>query len=474
MYYSKSTYAIDGAPQVVNGLYSVGDISEHLKETKQGFLICCDVPITRAGDDLLYAAQEINDPAITAKNGVVTVSRDLEDILSPETMASFEMMPITMGHPKEFVNPGNVKDLIVGNVRNVRQGNAANDDKLIADLVIFDPEAIEAIKSGELREVSCGYDVRYIPDGDGRARQEEIIGNHLALVQAGRCGSECAVIDNAPTQTRGKQSMISKLFRKKVAQGIGKAIDEALMEIEAPAEDELSDQQKLDDIIGRLDEMRGSKKAFREEDADMSEKSKLDDIIGRLDKMRGDKNAFRDESKTERRHLEEDETPLEAEREGLIERVANIEAKLDRLLGMEVAEGEELAAEREEDAASCGTAMDQQAISRAEILAPGIYIDPKMTKQELYTNALQVAYQATDSREIIDSIIAGRDLKTVDVEMVFNAAAIARGAAQSARLNASKAYDGVGLPQANTGSLGMANTTPAMLNEYAKHYYQSK
>lgn len=465
MYYSKSTYAIDGAPQVVNGLYSVGDISEHLKETKQGFLICCDVPITRAGDDLLYAAQEINDPAITAKNGVVTVSRELEDILSPETMASFEMMPITIGHPREFVNPDNVKDLIVGNVRNVRQGKAANDDKLIADLVIFDPVAIEAIKSGELREVSCGYDVRYIPDGVGRARQEEIIGNHLALVQAGRCGSECAVIDNAPTQTRGKQSMISKLFRKKVAQGIGKAIDEALMEIEAPAEDEMTDKEKLDDLVGRISKLEGNGKAFKNED-EMTEKSELDDLIGRVSKLEGSGSAFK---------KEEDETPLEAEREGLGARIAAIEAKLDQLLGMEREEGAEMAAEREEeDAAGCGTAMDQQTISRAEILAPGIYIDPKMTKAELCASALQVAYQSTDSREIIESIIAGRDLKTVDVEMVFNAAAIARGAAQAARLNASKAYDGVTLPQTNTGSLGMANTTPAMLNQYAKQLYQSK
>lgn len=473
MYYSKSTYAIDGAPQVVNGLYSVGDISEHLKETKQGFLICCDVPITRAGDDLLYAAQEINDPAITPKNGVVTVSRDIQDMLTPETIASFEMMPITIGHPKEFVNPDNVKDLIVGNVRNVRQGKAANDDKLIADLVIFDPVAIEAIKSGELREVSCGYDVRYIPDGVGRARQEEIIGNHLALVQAGRCGSECAVIDNAPNHNRGKKSMINKLFRKKVA----KAIDEALMEIEAPAEDEMTDKEKLDDLVGRISKLEGNRKPFKGED-DMTEKSELDDLIGRVAKLEGNKEAFKNETPAQKKYLkEEDEETDLATRIGEIhEMVKHHSQLLAKLMGMEAAEGENLEEQREaeEDAASCGTAMDQQTISRAEILAPGIYIDPKMTKAELCANALQVAYQSTDTREIIESIIAGRDLKTVDVEMVFNAAAVARGAAQAARLNASKAYDGVMLPHNTTGSLGLANTTPAMLNAYAKQYYQSK
>ena len=462
MDYIREQFAIDGAPQIVNGLYATEDISAHLKESKQGFLICCDVPITRAATDLMYAASEITDPNIVAENGVVKVRRELKDIMAPETIASFEMMPITLEHPDEFVTPDTVKEVIVGNVRNVRQGEGKHSDKVVSDLYIFDPDAIEAIKSGQLREVSIGYDVVYIAEGAGRARQENIIGNHLALVRAGRCGSECAVIDSAPNKLTGKMSMIKGL-KSKVAKVFNKARDEALMEIEAPAEDEMTEQEKMDDIVGRLAKLEGNKKAFREED-EMPERNKLDDIIGRLAKLEGGKEAFKNESPKQRKELEEDETPLEAARMSWEDRITGIEEKVARLLRLEEAEGNELEVEREEDASQC---MDHEVVARAEILAPGIYLDPKMSKKDICKTAVHAAYQTMDGRTVIDSILAGAAFDSVSPEILFNAASDVRGAQRSQFINQYPARDGLSAPK-----VPLDQMSPALMNLQAKEFYK--
>lgn len=73
---------------------------------------------------------------------------------------------------------------------------------LKAPLTIWDNAAITGIESGEQRQLSCGYS--YKPDmtpgvvnGERFAgRMTEIAGNHVALVQTGRVGPECAVGDS--------------------------------------------------------------------------------------------------------------------------------------------------------------------------------------------------------------------------------------------------------------------------------------
>ncbi len=78
------------------------------------------------------------------------------------------------------------------------------DDILLADLLITDKAAIESVRAG-LREVSCGYDADYEQIEPGRGRQRNIIGNHVALVEKGRCGSRCAIGDkDMPTQAKKK------------------------------------------------------------------------------------------------------------------------------------------------------------------------------------------------------------------------------------------------------------------------------
>jgi len=61
-----------------------------------GSLLCKDVPIARTGTQV-YLPEEIDlEPDAS---GTVTVWRTEDEVFSPETMASFEGVAVTLGHP---------------------------------------------------------------------------------------------------------------------------------------------------------------------------------------------------------------------------------------------------------------------------------------------------------------------------------------------------------------------------------------
>jgi hypothetical protein len=68
-------------------------ISENMSETPEGYLLCVGVPIGRLGE-LEYAEGET---PLETKDGRVTVTRDEAELFSPETIASFEGKPVTIG-----------------------------------------------------------------------------------------------------------------------------------------------------------------------------------------------------------------------------------------------------------------------------------------------------------------------------------------------------------------------------------------
>ncbi|WP_312637021.1 DUF2213 domain-containing protein [Oscillibacter sp.] len=166
-------------------------ISPHMIDTPEGFLICKDVPISRTGE-MQYAARELQldgDP-----ERLVTVVRDEADVFSPAAMASFEGKPITDGHPPDNLTPESVAGYAKGHVQNVRRSGS----QTIADLHVTDPNLISDVKNGLKREISCGYTARYELAGDGRYKQTNIQGNHVAVVPQGRAGHEVAIKDAAP------------------------------------------------------------------------------------------------------------------------------------------------------------------------------------------------------------------------------------------------------------------------------------
>ena len=106
--------------------YYGSQISPHLVDTPEGFLICKDVPIARTGEQE-YLARELmldGDP-----ERPVTVQRRPEDVFAPAALASFEGKPVTDGHPPESVGAENYAAYAKGHVQNVRrQGDYVTAD----------------------------------------------------------------------------------------------------------------------------------------------------------------------------------------------------------------------------------------------------------------------------------------------------------------------------------------------------------
>lgn len=259
-------------------------LSARQRMTPEGFLLCEAVPIARTGT-LLYDESEI--PVEGGPGGLVTIERNADEVFRAETMASFEGKPVTLAHPDEFVTPANWRQLSVGIVQNVRRGTDVEQDLMLADLLITDAEAIELVRrdndpnSERLRQVSCGYDADYEQLAPGRGRQTTIVGNHVALVERGRCGPRCAIGDSDTMSKTKKRSFADRLraaFMSKDAE----AAEELAKEAETADEEESEEEKesgKTGDAASKLilKELRALSARVGDMEAKLEEKTEDDD-----------------------------------------------------------------------------------------------------------------------------------------------------------------------------------------------------
>ncbi|WP_103110739.1 DUF2213 domain-containing protein [Brevibacillus reuszeri] len=174
-----------------------------MTETPEGFLICHNVPIARTGW-YEYLGKEIG--AEDKHDELVKVYRSPEEVFSPAAIASFEGKVLTDEHPNEPVTPINALRYTKGVIQNVRRGSGADDDLLLADLVVYEHNLIKEIQEGK-REVSCGYDCVYEAMEDGTYHQRQICGNHVAVVHSGRAGDRVAIQDSKSQNPKGDTGM---------------------------------------------------------------------------------------------------------------------------------------------------------------------------------------------------------------------------------------------------------------------------
>lgn len=209
-------------------------LSEHIAETREGFLVCSDVPIARTGV-MEYMPDLV--PVEAADDGSdVRIERTEGDVFADTAMASFEGKPVTINHPAEDVTPDNWKELAKGHAQNIRRGAGEASDLLLADLVITDKSAIALVRGG-LREISCGYDADYEQIAPGHGRQSNIKGNHIALVPRGRCGPRCRINDEREDEMPDKKKSLAQKVKDFFSDpDVKKVLDEA--ESGQPAEPE--------------------------------------------------------------------------------------------------------------------------------------------------------------------------------------------------------------------------------------------
>ena len=230
--------------------YTTSRLSENMEFTPEGYLLCKGVPIARTGA-LEYLPEEVPDELSEGASGpTVLVYRDADELFNEATIASYEGKPVTIDHPDDFVTPRNWRELTVGHSQNVRPGEGKERALLLADLLITDQVGIDLIIPPDLegggtpeepvREVSCGYDADYECVLPGIGRQANIIGNHIALVPHGRCGSRCAIKDKESTM-RKKPNWWDSFWKKPA---VKKAMDEAIAEGKSNDEEQEPDKEE--------------------------------------------------------------------------------------------------------------------------------------------------------------------------------------------------------------------------------------
>lgn len=165
-----------------------------------------------------------------------------------------EHVPLTVANVAEDEE---LKKLIVGAIGSNIIFDAPYLD---ADICVWDATAIAGIETDKVRELSCAY--RYVPvmepgEFDGQpydGRMTEIQGNHLALVEVGRAGSDVVVADAKPfifdKESAMKMTKLGKaLFAALCAVSPVLAADSALPALVGPA---VRKNFKKDEVKGKL------------------------------------------------------------------------------------------------------------------------------------------------------------------------------------------------------------------------------
>ena len=241
-----------------------------------GFLVLPDCVIARSGI-LEYGDVETENGDLIANGEVIPVYRPKSAIES--CVSQFANLPLTLGHPDEQkVDPENAKQVVVGAIGSKpRIEERDGEDYIIADIIVYDKDAIESVQNGEFTELSAGYETSFSGrrgDQDGRhyeAVQFLLIPNHVALVRQGRCGSECKVCDESvvlSTNVKQKEAEMKQKYRYmlQVADGI-----EPVELTEEQAEEMIKDSgnevvEMTEEEAAKLDGCGGKKKDEEEEE----------------------------------------------------------------------------------------------------------------------------------------------------------------------------------------------------------------
>lgn len=274
-----------------------------------------------------------------------------------------EHVPVTVDAPRP--------DLVVGAIGSEI---TFTPPYLDADLCVWDATAIAGIETDKVRELSCAY--RYVPvmepgEFEGQpydGRMTEIQGNHLALVEVGRAGSDVVVADRNPFTFKESVMKMTKL---------GKALFAAL----CAASPALAADSALPALVGTA-----NRKTFKKGDV----KAKLLALDASIDSNQLDAvlDAILD--------VEQDPKPVETPAAAADESPAD---KLRALLAGKV------------DAATMDAACALMAPPAAADVDPDDKGGPGMKKEEVA--AAMDAYGAKLRKELGEAEDARRDVRAV-------------------------------------------------------------
>jgi hypothetical protein len=365
---------------------------------------------------MLYRADEVPEIEPNPNGAMVTLLRDADVLFSPETIASFVGKPVTNDHPSDLVGPETWREVSGGVVLNVRRGEGADSEHLVADLLVTDAGCIADVRAGK-REVSCGYDTEAETVSPGLGRVTKIVGNHVALVDRGRCGPSCAILDEDTAMAeKAKRTVWDRLVTA------FKANDEAAFQEELEAAKGEGEGQHIHVHLNGQPEAEEPKKDEAEpDDWKARMEAAIAAIAEQVAKMQGAERA-----EAEATMKDEDPAPEKEEED-------KSEVK-----------DEKPEEEEEKKPVMDAAALNEQfrdTISRAEILAPGLTL-PKFDAKaprlmvdamcQLRVKALSAAFDNEAMRPHVAALAGAKpDFKKMTCDQ---AALVFRGASELAKV----------------------------------------
>jgi hypothetical protein len=486
---------IDAGAQQLH-FYTVEKISGRRSKTPEGYLLIQGVPLARTGT-MIYGPDEV--PVPPGPDGLVYIERAPEQVFRVETVASANGKDIVNDHPQDDVSPLNWRELSLGTLMNPRRGSGIEDDFLIGDLLVKSQEGIDLIESGKV-ELSMGYDSGYMITGPGRGYQMNIIYNHVALVDKGRCGPRCSIGDRQYVQEKNEEKNTMSTHTRRTADrgrsstAVRRVLDRLLKVAKT------GDEEMLEETLGDAEKELTEREEPRFEihnhnhpsgDAEMTEEEKkekkTEDAIRRAigDAMTPVLDAidkrFRDieedlkdgKGKDGRRRSGRDKEPPEDDDETKDEAIlGNLE------LEAPPGTNDRAAIAKARDSAFMVDSF-QDTVALAEVLVPGMRVptfDSALPPAKGYDaicklrrTTLDLAYAQVDGRHVVDSVTGGRDFKTMDCASLRTVFLAAGNLKKSLNNQTTKTTDA---PRPG-GAVGGAKLTPRDINEKMRKHYAS-
>lgn len=215
--------------------------------------------------------------------------RPMSEVSDPESLASFEALPVTNEHPPVHLGTDNVKAYRVG-----QSGTPRVDGVLVlARLLLDDTSAMEDVRGGK-RQISPGYRV-VLDETPGEwnglhydAVQRRIRGNHIAIVPMGRQGPEVALRMDSTDAVLAHDLLLENDMPKNTnndtneqgSAGESAMVDALALKLDAMISAKLDGSlsaltKRVDEMGGLLQSMSGESDSDKEEEED-SEIPKLD------------------------------------------------------------------------------------------------------------------------------------------------------------------------------------------------------
>lgn len=182
---------------------------------------------------------------------VINVYRPEDEVTNPKSLKSFTNIPITDNHPDELVTIENHNSYAKGSMSDVFVVQLDGEKALKTKVTITDKELIASIEEGK-KELSTGYTNVLVERGgvykdkEYKYIQTDIVANHVAVVDAGRCGSVCKLMTDKQSNSNKGKSMLIEIDGKEY--DVPDEVANEFKKLQGNSEDMEAKEKELEDM----------------------------------------------------------------------------------------------------------------------------------------------------------------------------------------------------------------------------------